>query len=188
MPETSAWGLGGHRVSQALLAPVYPGAQEDTSHSDLPCLCHLSAQTGCETTWAVTQPEDLLCWSVRAGWGCLVESWKDIMSNKHIACQIPDRGTKHKLWTLVPKASQMTELGCLSCLHLLVVILVEQLSRTVSGRGECVRGREAPISQEAAWYGDQGLDFWCPHYADLRSDPGSAACCICDLGQMAYPC
>lgn len=30
---------------------------------------------------------------------------KDIMSNKHIACQSPDGGAKHRLWTLVPEAS-----------------------------------------------------------------------------------
>ena len=57
--------------------------------------------------------------------GCLVEPWKDIVSNKHVACQSPDGGAKHTLWTLVPEASQMTELGCLSYIqHVLVVILV----------------------------------------------------------------
>lgn len=102
------------------------GAQEDTSHPWWPslplrprCINRLWNNLGSDSA------RGLFCWSVQTGWGCLVEPWKDIMSDKHVACQSPDDGVKHRLWTLIPEASQMTELGCLSCRqHLLVVILV----------------------------------------------------------------
>lgn len=129
--EISGWGLDGHRVRQALLAlSVGTTFLPRNSRRCWPSTVIFTASVACMHKQVVKQPGWWLSLGpvllVSAGrLGRLAELWKDIVSDKHVACQSLDGSAKHRLWTLVPEASQMTELGFLRCRqHLRVVILV----------------------------------------------------------------